>query len=47
MKCPKCKKVWNYKGKSEYYVTCPQCHKNVKIFKNLIKMELKRSETSP
>ena len=24
--CPNCGHNWNYGGKSEYYVTCPQCH---------------------
>ena len=28
--CKKCKRTWNYKGKSNYYATCPQCHNNVK-----------------
>lgn len=31
IKCPKCKHEWNYKGKSKFYVTCPQCYRKVKI----------------
>ena len=28
--CKHCKNVWNYKGKSKYYVTCPNCYYKVK-----------------
>ena len=31
IKCPKCNHEWEYKGKSKYYVTCPQCYNKVKI----------------
>lgn len=31
VKCNKCKKVWNYKGSSKFYVTCPQCYNKVRI----------------
>jgi ribosomal protein S27E len=43
IKCPKCKKEWNYGGKSKYYVSCPQCHKNINIEgkKNLIEEIIK------
>ena len=27
--CKKCKHEWNYKGKSKYYVTCPQCYNKI------------------
>jgi len=30
----KCNHVWNYKGKSKFYVTCPHCYRKVKINKN-------------
>jgi len=35
LKCNKedCKKEWEYKGKSKFYATCPDCHKNIKINK--------------
>ncbi len=33
---PECKREWNYKGKSTWYATCPQCHANVRI-RELIK----------
>jgi len=26
MQCPHCEHRWMYKGNSEYYITCPQCH---------------------
>ena len=29
--CKKCKKVWDYKGNSEYYVTCPKCYNKVNL----------------
>lgn len=40
LECPRCKKVWDYKGdlinqigkvKYPLYVTCPRCRKNVPI----------------
>jgi len=37
VKCKKCKKIWHYKGKkkpsTKYYVfvSCPDCHSNVKL----------------
>ena len=33
LKCPKCKHEWKYKGKSEYYVTCPHCYNKINIKK--------------
>jgi len=33
LKCKKCKHDWNYKGKSKYYATCPQCYNKVKVVK--------------
>lgn len=35
IKCsnPKCKHVWDYKGKSKFYVTCPRCYNKVNIQK--------------
>ncbi|MEM3401968.1 MAG: hypothetical protein QW179_00960 [Candidatus Hadarchaeales archaeon] len=29
--CPRCKHEWNYRGKSKYYVTCPQCLRKIKL----------------
>jgi len=33
MKCTHkdCEHEWNYKGKSKFYVTCPQCYRKVKV----------------
>ena len=30
MKCPKCDHEWNYKGKSSFYVTCPNCYRKIR-----------------
>lgn len=34
-----CSYEWNYKGSSEYYVSCPRCRRNVFIRK-LLKKDL-------
>lgn len=31
IKCIKCGKIWNYQGKSKYYITCSSCKKSIKI----------------
>jgi len=31
LKCKHCKHEWEYKGKQEYYVTCPKCLYKVRI----------------
>ena len=31
VKCRKCSYEWEYKGRSRYYVTCPQCRKHFNI----------------
>jgi len=31
VKCSKCGYEWNYKGKRNRYVTCPNCKSSVKI----------------
>ena len=31
LKCNHCNHEWNYKGNSDYYVTCPRCYKKVNI----------------
>jgi DNA-directed RNA polymerase subunit RPC12/RpoP len=31
LKCEHCKNEWDYKGKGEYYATCPNCLYKVKI----------------
>lgn len=31
MKCDRCSHEWRYGGRSTYYATCPNCHRNVKI----------------
>ena len=34
LECQNCGKVWDYKGYSMYYATCPQCKYNVRISKS-------------
>jgi len=29
--CYKCKYKWNYKGKQEYYLTCPHCYNKLNV----------------
>jgi len=33
MKCQNCKYEWEYKGQSDYYVTCPRCLYKVNVNK--------------
>jgi ribosomal protein S27E len=33
IKCNKCGHTWKYKGKSDYYITCPSCYTKVNIQK--------------
>jgi len=33
LKCRNCGYVWEYKGKSPYYATCPRCLRKVSIAK--------------
>ena len=40
MKCKRCEHEWEYKGKSEWYATCPKCYRKIKI----IEKEVKRNE---
>ncbi len=39
IKCTKedCQHEWNYKGKSKFYATCPNCYRKVKINKKVKK----------
>ena len=37
LKCKRCGKEWNYKGKAEYYTSCPNCRTSVKIKKYISK----------
>ena len=37
VKCQNCGHEWDYKGKSEYYVTCPKC-----LYKVNLKKEVKK-----
>jgi hypothetical protein len=36
IKCNKCNHSWEYKGKSDYYVTCPSCYTKINISKQKI-----------
>ena len=40
MKCPKCGYEWEYKGKSDFYISCPRCRLNI----NLQKPKVHRSK---
>ena len=31
--CKRCGHTWDYKGKNEYYATCPYCMRKVKVLK--------------
>jgi hypothetical protein len=31
LRCKKCLRQWEYKGKSPYYATCPRCYNKVRI----------------
>jgi len=33
MKCHHCGHVWDYKGNSEYWVTCSRCLRKIKAIK--------------
>ena len=32
-KCNRCGHGWNYKGKSEWYTSCPRCKTSIKVRK--------------
>jgi phage FluMu protein Com len=34
LRCRHCGHVWEYKGMSRYYATCPVCHYKVNIMKS-------------
>jgi predicted RNA-binding Zn-ribbon protein involved in translation (DUF1610 family) len=36
LKCPKCGYVWDYKGRKQYYATCPNCFRKVNIARNRV-----------
>ena len=31
LECKGCKHIWNYKGQSKHYATCPRCLNKVKV----------------
>lgn len=31
LKCKRCGRKWDYKGKKKYYTSCPDCKTSVKI----------------
>jgi hypothetical protein len=39
-KSPKCGYKWNYKGKSEWYTSCPMCKSMVNVRKRKIELGL-------
>lgn len=36
LRCLKCKHRWNYKGDSNYYVTCPRCYNKINVTKSKV-----------
>lgn len=42
--CGKCNRVWDYKGKNEYYACCPQCHKSNSLKKIIAVAEVAEVE---
>lgn len=45
LRCKRCKWQWDYKGKGEYYVTCPHCYSKVRIKKLGGKDEISNEKT--
>jgi len=46
IKCKKCQYKWNYKGKSEYYATCPRCYNKINIKKDVRRQKCLVKENS-
>lgn len=46
IKCTKedCGYEWDYKGKSEFYVTCPRCYRKLNIRKFIKKLDEKKQK---
>lgn len=38
LKCPKCGKIWNYKGANKVTATCPDCYLKIKIQQSKVKV---------
>jgi predicted Zn-ribbon and HTH transcriptional regulator len=36
LRCRHCGYVWEYRGSSQYYATCPRCHYKVNIAKSRV-----------
>jgi hypothetical protein len=32
-KCGRCEYVWDYTGKSKWYMTCPRCYTKIRVTK--------------
>jgi uncharacterized C2H2 Zn-finger protein len=41
LKCPRCKHVWNYRGKNPYNCNCAYCHTGLSIKKHTFSLEVK------
>lgn len=41
LKCQRCGHIWDYKGKSEYYCSCPICKTSISIRKQKKEKEIK------
>jgi tRNA(Ile2) C34 agmatinyltransferase TiaS len=39
LKCQRCKRTWNYKGKNEYYAPCSKCKTSVSIKKHMVEKD--------
>ena len=42
MICPKCGYDWEYKGKSNFYISCPRCRSNINLQKPKDKSSVRR-----
>ncbi len=36
LNCQRCKKEWDYKGKNQWYATCPDCKTSVKMLREQV-----------
>jgi DNA-directed RNA polymerase subunit RPC12/RpoP len=41
LKCRNCRHIWEYRGKSKWYATCPRCKWKVRVKEEPIKASRK------
>lgn len=46
IECKACKKEWDYKGLNDWYATCPNCRRLVKIKEELNSTDSKVDDAS-